>query len=69
MSKEDNTAEDVAMTLRGFKKCSLCKGRGKRLFHNPDLGEDSVLELICSYCHGKGWVVPRIVKIPEVPLG
>jgi DnaJ-class molecular chaperone len=61
MTKDSNKEKEVAMTLRGFKKCSLCQGRGEVSLSNHDL-YGTMKSVVCNYCKGTGWVVPRIVK-------
>jgi DnaJ-class molecular chaperone len=59
MTEEDHKAEETAKTLMGLKKCSLCRGRGRRELSDD---YDSFTE-VCGYCKGTGWVVPHRVKI------
>ena len=51
---------EVAKTLMGLKKCSLCRGRG--IMHVQTRYTGEIAEEACHYCKGTGWVVPRIVK-------
>lgn len=62
MSKEDDTAKEVAMTLKGLKKCSMCRGRGRVLSGFLIVSDDEIEEHDCAYCKGTGWVVPRVVR-------